>query len=137
MDPECDDQNSAWQAKAHWDEGTSRRSAKSRRAFRESSPYTLTPEPTENSECTDYRLRYRDFPVAISTYVGDVLHKMRAALESLAVELARRSQGETLTSSQETASTFPNCKSPDGVDKLVRGRRGLFNERAIKTLRSV
>lgn len=70
--------------------------------FRASSPYSLTPEPTGMPGRLAYRLRFTNpIPVVISTTVGDVLHNLRAALESLAFEVARRSQSRPLSPGQE------------------------------------
>jgi hypothetical protein len=108
--------------------------------FRRSNPYSLSPEPTETPGRLAYRLKFlRPFPVAISTTVGDVLHNQRAALESLAFELATRGHGGTLTAAQERASTFPICRTPDAFDRFfaAKTRVGLYDERARKALRRV
>ncbi|HZD00815.1 MAG TPA: hypothetical protein VFA46_11700 [Actinomycetes bacterium] len=87
-----------------------------------------------------YRLRFsRPVPVAISTTVGDVLHNLRAALESLAFEAARRSHGGTLTAEQEKQSTFPISKSPEALDAFFerKAKKGLlYDSRARAALRS-
>jgi hypothetical protein len=133
------DQGSSWWAKAN--------SAKEhidslrRRVdeFRASEPYSLTPEPTEKPDRLAYRLRFsKPVPVAISTTVGDVLHNLRAALESLAFEVARRSQGGTLTANQEKASTFPICETPEAFDAFFKGKkRLLYDTGACTAFRSV
>lgn len=108
--------------------------------FRASEPYSLTPEPTEVPGRLAYRLKFlKPFPAAISTTVGDVLHNLRAALESLAFEVARVSQGGTMTGDQERASTFPICKTPGAFEQFFKDkpRVGLYDERARKALRSV
>jgi len=55
-----------------------------------------------------------------------VLHNLRAALECLAFEVARRSQGGTLTAKQEKESTFPICESPEDFDASFKGKKGLL-----------
>jgi hypothetical protein len=106
--------------------------------FRASAPYSLTPEPTEKPDRLAYRLRFsKQVPVAISTTVGDVLHNLRATLESLAFEVARRGQGGTLTAKQEKESTFPICETPERLDAFFTGRKALYDQRARVALRSV
>ena len=92
--------------------------------FRASSPYSLTPEPTDIPGRLAYRLRFTNpVPVVISTTVGDVLHNLRAALENLAFEVALRSQSKPLSPSQEKASAFPICATPRILLASSRRRR--------------
>jgi hypothetical protein len=96
--------------------------------FRASQPYSVLHEPTDKPGRVAYRLRItRPVPVAIGTTVGDALHNMRAALESLAFELAGRSHAARLTPAQERASTFPICQSP----------ASLYDDRARAAFRAV
>jgi hypothetical protein len=140
VDPTWTDPTSSWCAKAE----RARQHIESLRQqvdeFRKSEPYTLTPELTDQPDRVAYVVRYhRDVPPSISTTVGDVLYNLRAALENLAFELARLSQGGTLTEEQERNSTFPICADPDDYDAFHRDRRrvGLFNDRARAALRAV
>src|SRR6266699_3916372 len=110
--------------------------------FRASAPYSLTPEPTEKPGRLAHRLRFlKPVPVAISTTIGDVLSNLRAALESLAFEVARRSQAGSLTARQERMSTFPICETPQAFDgffnKDRKDRKGLYDKRAQAAFRSV
>jgi hypothetical protein len=76
--------------------------------FRESKPYTVIPQSTDTSGRTEYRLRiHKPMPVEISTTVGDVLHNLRSALDSLAHEIARRGLDRPMTTEEEQASAFP------------------------------
>lgn len=86
-----------------------------------------------------YRLRFlRPVPISISTTVGDILSNLRASLESLAFEVARRTQGGQLTPAQEQASTFPIEATPDGFDDFFKGKRGaLYDDRARRAFRQV
>ena len=64
--------------------------------FAATEPYTLDPEPGEG--VVAYRLHIRrEAPAEISTVVGDVLHNLRSALDSVAYELAVQAKGEALT----------------------------------------
>jgi hypothetical protein len=68
----------------------------------------LTPEAGERPNEVAYRLRIlRETPGAVSTVVGDVLHNLRSALDSLAYGLAVQPEGKTLTRKEERVTTFP------------------------------
>jgi len=133
------DQESSWWAKANRAKDHIDSLRRQLGDYRASAPYSLTPEPTEKPDRLAYRLRFsKPVPVTISTTVGDVLHNLRAALESLAFEVARRSQGGTLTPKQEKESTFPICETPKDFDAFFRGKKGLlYDLRARAALRSV
>lgn len=65
-------------------------------------------------------------------------HKLRAALENLAFEVARRAQGGTLTPEQEGASTFPIKTNPTAFDRFFTGARAiLYDDRARRAFRQV
>ena len=134
------DQNSSWWAKANRAKDHIDSLRHQVNAFRASAPYSLTPEPTEKPGRLAYRLRLsKPVPVTISTTVGDVVHNLRAALESLAFEVARRSYGGTLTAEQEKQSTFPISKSPEALDAFFerKAKQGLlYDSRARAALRS-
>lgn len=132
------DPNSAWLAKAD----RAQEHINSLRIlldeFHAQQPYTLVPEATNIPGRLAYRLRHRiPIPVTIYTTIGDVLHNLRSALESLAYEVARRSHDGPLTPTQERDSTFPICTSADGFTKFVEKRRGLFDSRAISAFHGV
>jgi hypothetical protein len=133
------DQSSSWWAKANRAKEHIDSLRRLLDQFRASGPYSLTAEPTEKAGRLAYRLRFsRPVPVAVSTTVGDVLHNLRAALESLAFEVARRSQDGSLTADQEIASTFPICQTPQAFDVFFKGKRGLlYNSQARAAFRSV
>ena len=133
------DQRSSWWAKANRAKEHINSLHRLVDEFRASEPYSLTPEPAEKPGRLAYRLRFsKPVPVAVSTTVGDALHNLRAALESLAFEVARRSQGGALTADQEKASTFPICESPEAFDAFFKGKKGLlYDSQARAALRSV
>lgn len=133
--PAWDDPGSAWWAKAnrariHLDE-LNREVA----AFRDSSPYSVTPEPTDLPD----RLKFhKPFPVSFSTIVGDVVNNLRGALECLVFEVARQCHCGHLTAAQARASSFPICKTPaDFEDFFTKKRPGLYDERAREAFRVV
>lgn len=107
--------------------------------FMDTGPYSLKPEQTEVPDRWAYRLRHHgEIPIEISTTVGDVLHNLRAALDNLAFELARRNHGGNLTPAQERLSSFPITTSPADFDRFMseRGRDQLYGARAREALRA-
>jgi hypothetical protein len=133
------DQSSSWWVKANRAKEHLDSLSRLVDEFRALGPYSLTAEPTEKAGRLAYRLRFsRPVPVALSATVGDVLHNLRAALESLAFEVARRSQGGFLTADQEKVSTFPICQTPQAFDAFFNGKKGLlYDSRARAAFRSV
>jgi hypothetical protein len=135
------DRDSSWWAKANRAREHIDSLRRQVEEYRGSAPYSLTPETTEKPHRLAYRLRFsKPVPVTISTTVGDVLHNLRAALESLAFEVARHGQGGTLTATQEKESTFPICESPEALDAFFtgKGKKGLlYDRRARAAFRSV
>jgi hypothetical protein len=138
-DPAWDDQASSWWAKVNRAREHLDSARELTERFRASQPYSVRPEPTDTPGKVAYRLQIaRPVPVAVTTTVGDVLHNLRAALESLAFEIARRSHGRPLTPAQERASTFPICDSPESFDRFFRGARAsLYDDRGRAALRAV
>ena len=89
------DQGSSWWAKANRAKEHIASLRQQVDEFRAYGPYSLTSEPTEVPCRLAYRLRFsKPVPVTISTTVGDALHNLRATLENLAFEVARRSMDE-------------------------------------------
>lgn len=108
--------------------------------FRRSQPYTLTPEATDTPRRYAYRLRYtRPIPVELSAIVGDVLNNLRAALESVAYDIAKRCQGGALPPEYENIPTFPICETPTKFEKFFDSpkRKLLYNEQAQAAMRIV
>lgn len=106
--------------------------------YRASKPYVVKPEATDVPERLAYRLHiWRPQPIKISTTVGDILHNLRAALESVAFELALRSHAGALTTAQEGLSTFPIKTDPTAFDQFfTRRREGLYDDQARSAFRA-
>jgi hypothetical protein len=140
-DQTWDDQGSSWWAKANRAKEHIESLHSLIGEFRASEPYSLTPEPTEKPGRLAYRLRFsKPIPVVISTTVGDVLHNLRAALESLAFEVAKRGHSGSLSPGQEKASAFPICATPQAFDyffEAKKDRKGLYDSRAQAAFRLV
>lgn len=134
------DQSSSWwvkanRAKEHLD--SLRRQVDE---FRASEPYALIPESADTPNLTAYRLAVRwPFPVGISATIGDILHNLRAALESLAYEVARCCHDGTVPEHQERESTFPIFANPEGFERFFTHpkRVGLYDDRAREAFRAV
>jgi hypothetical protein len=76
--------------------------------FEASEPYTLTREPGDKPDEVAYRLRIlRETPAEISTVIGDVLHNLRSALDSVAYEFGSPVEGRTLDRAGGTGDWFP------------------------------
>ena len=114
--------------------------------FRASEPYTVVPRPTDTPSRTDHRLHiHKPVPPEISTTIGDILHDLRSALDSLAYEMALRGRDRPMTK-QERACVFPVRETPERFDEFSDGgskhegdriRAALCGDRARAAFRSV
>lgn len=134
------DQESSWWVKANRAKEHLEDLRRQVDEFRASEPYSLTPEPTDTPNRTAYRLKFRrPFPVRISATIGDILHNLRAGLESLAYEVARRCHDGSVPTKQERQATFPICATPEAFERFFQTSRrmGLYDDRAREAFRSV
>lgn len=116
------DRTSAWWAKADRAQHHLGSLDRLMAEFRASEPYTVVPRPTDLPGRTEYRLHvHRPMPPEISTTIGDILHNLRSALDSLAYEIARRGLNRHMTTEEEQACAFAICDS---------ARRGRFFTRS-------
>lgn len=117
------------------------------KAFNASEPYTLTPEDTDDPEEVAYRLRIvKPVPADLVVVIGDLLHNLRSALDSLAFALAAQSVGRDLTGDEERATEFPVCATPDAFagffgegrrpTRSQRTRGYLYDRRSRRSLRA-
>ena len=60
-------------------------------------------------------------PPEISTTIGDILHNLRSALDSLAYEMALRGRDRPMTKKQERACVFPVRETPERFDEFFDG----------------
>ena len=101
------DRTSAWWAKADRAHNHLRSLDQLVAKFRASEPYTVVPRPTDIPGRTEYRLHiHKPMPPEISTTIGDILHNLRSALDSLAHEIALRGLDRPLTAKEERACVF-------------------------------
>jgi signal transduction histidine kinase len=85
-------------------------------------------------------------PPEISTTIGDILHNLRSALDSLAYEMALRGRDRPMTKKQERACVFPVKETPEQFDEFFdrgskregdRIRAALYGDRARAALRII
>lgn len=141
------DGSSAWWAKADRAHNHLRSLDRLVAEFRASEPYTVVPRPTDIPGRTQYRLHiHKPVPVEISTTIGDILHNLRSALDSLAYEIALRGLNRPMTPREERACVFPVTETPERFDlffdeasqnERTRMRSALYGDRARAALRSV
>jgi hypothetical protein len=107
----------------------------------------VVPRPTDIPGRTEYRLHiHNPMPPEISTTIGDILHNLRSALDSLAYEIALRGVDRPLTAKEERACVFPVTETPERFDQFfdeastherTRIRAALYGDRARAAFRSV
>jgi hypothetical protein len=77
-------------------------------------------------------------PSDVLTIIGDAVHNMRTALDSVVFELARGHVGR-MTGRQEQASEFPSCATPEKFAAWLRerGRETLFGDHERRAIECV
>jgi len=145
-DPSWLDRSSAWWAKADRAHYHLRALDKLASEFRASEPCTVVAEQTDSPGRTAYRLHiHNPMPVEISTTVGDILHNLRSALDSLAYEIARRGLDRPMRPKEERACVFPIFDTPErfdqffdeeSTDKFTKLRCSLYGPQARTAIRS-
>jgi hypothetical protein len=141
------DRSTAWWAKADRAHNHLRSLDRLVAEFRASEPYTVVPRPTDTPDRTEFRLHiHKPIPAEISTTIGDILHNLRSALDSLAYEIALRSLDRPMRPKEERASVFPVTETPERFDQFfneaskdepTRIRSALYGDRARAAFRSV
>jgi hypothetical protein len=78
-------------------------------------------------------------PVDLVTVVGDAVHNMRSALDTIAYALACDHLGQPLTGDQEQATQFPICEDAAKFEAFFRkkGRALLYGQQQCLALRCV
>jgi hypothetical protein len=114
LDPET-----SWWAKIRHAEAHRQRLKKLCDGYRASNPFHVEPEPTDQPNKTAFRLRVtQPPPLQIPLVVGDLLHNLRSALDSLMYELVTRAYGQPLSADEERACQFPIERNPGEFDKF-------------------
>jgi hypothetical protein len=103
-------------------------------------PWSVEPEPGRRVNETAYRLRVTSSaPVDLITVVGDAVHNMRSALDTIAYALAVDHLGQALTDAQERVTQFPICQDAAKFEAFFteRGRAQLYGPQQQLALRCV
>jgi hypothetical protein len=139
--------SSAWWAKADRAHHHLRSLDRLVAEFRASEPYTVVPRPTDTPRRTEYRLYiHKPVPPEVSTTIGDILHNLRSALDSLAHEIAILGLDRPLTPKEERACVFPVRETPERFEQFFdktsnhesdRIRSTLYGDTARAAFRSV
>jgi hypothetical protein len=107
MDPE-----GSWWAKQGHAQSHLKRLAMMYDSYYESRPFKIEEEPTDQPEKLAARLHVRPIPPVIPLIVGDILHNLRSALDSLVYELVTQAAGRSLNTKEERACQFPISADP-------------------------
>jgi hypothetical protein len=109
--------------------------------FEESKAYAVRREGTEKPNVVAFRFTIlRQVPVQLLTAIGDAVHNMRSALDSVAYELARQYLNDAMTDKQKGATQFPICEAGEDFDKFFANhgiRREMYGEQEKKAMRCV
>jgi hypothetical protein len=113
------------------------------RDFERSGPWEVVEERDEQPNVVAFRLQiYQEPPSDLSTLVGDAVHNIRSALDSVAYGLAERHLG-ALSGKQEQATSFPIHEDEAAFRKWSRSKSSgitvvdLYGEQGIVALESV
>jgi hypothetical protein len=108
--------------------------------FEESNAYSVCRESTDKPNVVAFRFKIlREIPVQLLTAIGDAVHNMRSALDSVAFELARQNLQGSMTEKQEQAAQFPIYQTGGELDEFFerRNQRDLYGEQDKKAIRCV
>lgn len=103
-------------------------------------PWSVEVGPGRQANESSYVLRVRSsVPVDLITIVGDAVHNMRSALDTIAYTLAQDYVRRPLTESEEQATQFPICKDGTIFDAFFqkKGRQQLYGAQELLALRCV
>ena len=93
------------------------------RDFRTRGALEVVERTTSRPGVTEFVFRQHEpFPPEISLAVGDVLHALRSALDSLVYGIVLSERGE-LSESEERACQFPIAATPTMFDKFITERK--------------
>jgi hypothetical protein len=113
MDPTFMDPELSWWAKIRHAERHRERLTELYNRYRAAGPFRVEAVPTIRSGNVAYRLHLTEpIPSEIPLIVGDVLHNLRSALDSLVYEMTTRAVGRRLEPEEERACQFPIAPDP-------------------------
>jgi hypothetical protein len=104
-------------------------------------PLQVDPEPTDQPGKAAYRLHITaPIPVEIALIIGDVLHNLRSALDSVVFEMVRVDLSRELSPEEERSCQFPICDDPPSFKKFFSNdtwRKKIMPSHLREALRSV
>jgi hypothetical protein len=119
-DPKLLDPESSWWAKYRNAESHLQRLDALYDSYYESQPFKIEEEPTDQPEKLAARLHLQPIPQEIPLIVGDILHNLRSALDSLVYELVTQAAGRALTADEERACQFPISPDPAAFEEFFK-----------------
>ncbi|MDU0315267.1 hypothetical protein RKE38_16325 [Phycicoccus sp. M110.8] len=135
------DPSSAWWAKhaharEHWE-----RLDQAEREYMERKPFNIK-ERNETGPPIVVEFEFHEVeppPVAISLVLGDIVHNLRSALDSLLLSIVSYDLGRQLTEDEERQCQWPICATPAEFERFFEGkaRRQIFSTRMQGCLRYV
>ena len=87
--------------------------------YRARRPFYVEAEPTERPDEVRYRLHHKiEIPRDVPLIVGDILHNLRSALDSLVLGLIEHTERRRLGEDEAKACQFPIYPDPEGFKKF-------------------
>jgi hypothetical protein len=124
MDPTLMDPELSWWAKIGQAERHCERLTELYNRYRAAEPFHVEAVPTAEADEVAYRLRLTEpIPLEIPLIVGDLLHNLRSALDSLVYEMTTRAVGRRLQPEEERACQFPIAPDPGDVRGFLHPKR--------------
>jgi hypothetical protein len=116
-DPTLMDPDSSWWAKYSHAESHLQRLNALYDSYYETQPFKIEEEPTDQPAKRTARLRIvQPIPREIPLVVGDILHNLRSALDSLVFELVTQAVGRPLNAKEAQACQFPISPDPGSFE---------------------
>jgi hypothetical protein len=109
-------------------------------AFEESVAYRVGREGTDKPNAVAFRFEIlRQVPAQLLTAIGDAVHNMRSALDSVAFELARQNLKGSMTGKQEKSVEFPIYQTGSELDEFFerKNQRDLYGSHDKEAIRCV
>jgi hypothetical protein len=120
------DRNTSWLAKLNHANGHLRRLRQVCDEYRARRPFYVEAEPTDRADKVQYRLHHEiPIPRDVPLIVGDILHNLRSALDSLVLGLIEHAEGRRLGEDEAVACQFPIYPDPDGFEKFFDNHKAL------------
>jgi hypothetical protein len=138
IDSRLIDPDSSWWAKYGHAQSHIERLTTVHDSYYESEPFRIEEEPTAQPDKLAARLRLlQPIPAEIPLIVGDVLHNLRSALDSLVYELTTQAAGRPLNTKEARACQFPILPDPTSFDEFFTKKSKTRDQITPQDLRDV